>query len=253
MEFKQLGSLTDLYLTSRANQRFQTLGMDSPRYCRDIAHYNACRDNITYEFNSRGFRDQEWPQDLASAVWCVGDSYTVGIGQPIQDIWCQQLEQDLQRRTINISMDGASNAWISRRASQILRTVGPDIMILHWSFLHRREDPCTDVSDELRRIWHQRDSDDLAEFERCVIEVENAKQHTLLLHSTIPNFSANPVIRQAFLRRLVGKRALPDLQQLDFGRDGYHYGRATVQQLINHISCNLYLHRSPQYSNSPMS
>jgi hypothetical protein len=239
MESNQLGPLSDLCLASRANQRFQTLGMDSPQYCRDSRHYAACQDKITYEFNSRGFRDQEWPEDLASAIWCVGDSYTVGIGQPLQDIWCQQLSQLLKQRTINISMDGASNAWISRRAAQILREIAPGIMILHWSFLHRREDPRADVSDELRRIWHQRDSDDLAEFQRCVCAVENANQHTVIIHSTIPGFSPNPVIRQAFLRRLVGRRALPDLQQLDYGRDGYHYGPATVRHLINHVSNTL--------------
>ena len=234
-----MGPLEDLYLTSRAGVTVSNTGMDSPGHCRDIAHYSAYPHDISYQYNSRGFRDEEWPRDLEQAVWCVGDSYTVGIGQAFAEIWCRQLMLAMHCRTINISMDGASNAWISRRAAQILREVQPRTLILHWSFLHRREDSRTDLSDELRRIWHERQSDDLAEFERCVESVEAANLGSQVIHSTIPNFSPNPVIRQVFLRRRVGRRALPDLAQLDHGRDGYHYGAHTVRRLVDNIMATL--------------
>lgn len=228
-------ALQDLCLPSRANQVLTALGMDSEKYCRDRNHFHACRDQIDYKFNSRGFRDQEWPHDVDSAIWCVGDSYTVGIGQPFAAIWPQQLATITGKRTINISMDGASNAWIARRAQQILHTIQPAVMILHWSFLHRREDADADLTDELRRVWHSKIDDDLDEFQRCVSLVEQARGHSLVLHSTIPLFSPNAVVRQVFLRRCVGDRALPELVMQDHGRDGYHYGPKTTQQLVNNV------------------
>ena len=239
MESRDLGPLADLCLQSRAGVCINNTGMDSLQFCRDRAHYRACRSDISYQFNSRGFRDHEWLGDLSTAIWCLGDSFTVGIGQPFAEIWPQQLTQTLDQRTINVSMDGASNAWIARRAQQILTEIQPRIMILHWSFLHRREDSDTHSSDEDRRIWHVRDSDDIVEFQRCIDQVEKARGNSLLLHSTIPGFSPNLVVRQVMLRRCVGRRAMPDLEFADHGRDGYHYGPRSTGRLVNYLASSI--------------
>ena len=78
---------------------------------------------ITYNYNSRGFRDQEWPDsmtELREATWCVGDSFTVGLGSPVTHTWPNVLQQTLQKKTINVSMDGASNNLIARKVLKIL-------------------------------------------------------------------------------------------------------------------------------------
>ena len=134
--------LPDFVLPSRVNQAWSYSGMDSPELCQDKKHFESYPHNITYCYNSRGFRDAEWPDDLEelqSAIWCVGDSFTVGIGSPLTHSWPSVLQQQSQCRTINVSMDGASNNWIARHVVKILTAIEPKTLIIHWSYLHRRE------------------------------------------------------------------------------------------------------------------
>ena len=136
--------LADLQLPSRVNQVWATSGMDDSQHCVDLYHYRNYPHNIEYRYNSRGFRDAEWPDDLQSAVWCLGDSFTVGLGSPLDHTWPWILQQRLQRRTINISMDGGSNQWMARRACDIIAAVQPNVMVIQWSYTHRSEQ-CDDA------------------------------------------------------------------------------------------------------------
>ena len=134
--------LPDFVLPNRVNQCWQYSGIDDPNQCLDKKHFESYPHDVTYHYNSRGFRDAEWPSlssELAAAVWCVGDSFTVGLGSPLAHTWPNILQQQSQCRTINVSMDGASNNWIARHSSKILTTINPKILIIHWSYLHRRE------------------------------------------------------------------------------------------------------------------
>ena len=134
--------LDDLILPSRANQIWQYSGMDCLERCIDRKHFKKYPYSVEYRYNTRGFRDNEWPDDLCElkqAIWCIGDSFTVGVGQPFDHIWPQILQKETQCRTINIAMDGASNNWISRRALDIVRTINPQHLVIMWSYVERRE------------------------------------------------------------------------------------------------------------------
>lgn len=147
--------LPELKLPSRVNQRWDFSGMDSIERCANKHHFRCYPHPVEYCYNSRGFRDQEWPsnmEELKQAVWCVGDSYTVGIGSPLMHTWPMQLAELSQRRTINVSMDGASNEWIARTVTNIIDTVDPANIVIMWSFTHRRENTDTTLSDEDRRM-----------------------------------------------------------------------------------------------------
>lgn len=144
--------LKDLILPETADQRLLYTGIDSATYCIDLAHFNEYPFTVSYEYNSRGFRDREWPgniDDLANAVWCLGDSFTVGLGVPWAHTWPQQLERTSPVVTINVSMDGASNDWLARTAIKIFEAIGPVRMAIMWSFLHRRE------LQDSRSHWHR--------------------------------------------------------------------------------------------------
>lgn len=164
MEFDTLGQwmiLPDLVLPSRANRHWQYSGGDSLDQCLDRKHFLDYPHRVEYDYNSRGFRDREWPHDmeeLRSATWCIGDSFTVGIGQPLAHIWPVVLAERQKQRTINVSMDGASNDWIYRRALNVMCSVAPAQMIVMWSYTHRRESPRNDLSDEQRLIFATRSS-----------------------------------------------------------------------------------------------
>lgn len=134
--------LPDFVLTSRQNQVWKESGMDSLKNCIDKQHFKSYPHQIEYRYNTRGFRDQEWPDDidkLQNAIWCIGDSFTVGIGSPREHIWPYILQQQTGIRTINVSMDGASNNWIARRCIDVIKNINPKTIIAQWSYIERRE------------------------------------------------------------------------------------------------------------------
>lgn len=144
--------LPNFILPDRINRHWKFSGMDSFEYCKDKQHFLNFPYKIIYDYNSRGYRDQEWPDDidqLKSAIWCIGDSFTVGIGSPQEHTWTWLLQQRLKNRTINVSMDGASNNWISRQVVDIIHAVSPKNIVIHWSYLHRREYS----AEEAKNVW----------------------------------------------------------------------------------------------------
>jgi len=145
--------LPDFVLPSRINQTWSYSGIDSSEDCLDKKHFESYPHDITYNYNSRGFRDAELPDTvevLLSAIWCVGDSFTVGIGSPLEHTWPWILQQSTQRRTINVSMDGASNMWIARKSLDILHQINPSYLIVQWSYISRRE---KDLDANLEKSW----------------------------------------------------------------------------------------------------
>jgi len=183
--------LPDLILPSRANQRWKYSGMDSLDECRDRQHFPNYPYPIEYVYNSRGFRDTEWPtslKELQEAVWCFGDSFTVGIGQPLEHIWPNVLAQRINKRTINVSMDGASNDWILRRIFDIVRCINPKTIIVMWSYVHRQESPNTLLDDEQRKIQSSNDTH-YEDMQKWLIQVSELKKIPVkVIQSCIPDF-----------------------------------------------------------------
>ena len=188
--------LPDLILPSRVNQTWLDSGIDAIGSCLDKKHFQNYPHKISYNYNSRGFRDQEWPEsidDLRQAVWCIGDSFTVGHGSPITHTWPTRLSSTIGRRVINISMDGASNDWIARRAHEIARALNPVNMVIMWSYFHRRESNKQLLDDEKRRLHFDRrsvahdnnDRQDWENFLKCKQLVDQA--HVDAIHLLIPD------------------------------------------------------------------
>jgi hypothetical protein len=149
--------LPELKLSSRINKFWNFSGIDDINSCKDKKHFLSYPYTITYEYNSRGFRDHEWPEslkELKNAVWCIGDSFTVGLGSPKEHTWPFCLSKITGRRVINVSMDGASNEWISRIAKSIIRAIDPINIVIMWSYTHRREHSNALLNDEDRRMFY---------------------------------------------------------------------------------------------------
>jgi hypothetical protein len=223
--------LDDLKLPSRSNRCWKYSGLDSYDECIDKKHFLKYPYEINYDYNSRGFRDSEWPNsilDLSESIWCVGDSFTVGLGQPYEHIWPQILQKRLKKRTINISMDGASNDWILRRTKQIIDEVNPKKLIIMWSYLHRRENPNIYLSDEDRRLfWEQSPSStDLSDYfywkdQLCQIN-EISKN---IIQFTIPNYCLWPNTSDDII----------PVPQLDWARDRYHFDIKTSEWIVDQV------------------
>jgi hypothetical protein len=166
---------------------------DNPKRVYNHKHFRNYPHKVDYCFNSRGFRDSEWPisiEQLEKSIWCVGDSATVGVGNPIEHTWVYMLAQKTGRRAINVSMIRASNNWISRKAKHILQQINPTHMVIQWSFFSRRESDNLSLSDLDRQIHHDPRlelSVDIENFKACLQSVESIKGNTVLIHSIIPD------------------------------------------------------------------
>jgi len=169
--------------------------MDSEKSCLDRQHFENYAHPVEYSFNSRGFRDQEWPvgiDQLSDCVWCLGDSFTVGIGSPLEHTWPYLLSKKIQQRTINVSMDGASNDWIARKSRCILQEIKPKHMIIMWSYLSRREIQNTGLSDEQRRLQFDigsLETKDTENFKSCVTSVLACQGTTNIIMYLVPKFA----------------------------------------------------------------
>ena len=182
-----------MILPELANRQFDYSGIDSLNNCLDRELFIHWPHTIDYKYNSRGFRDQEWPQDLESAVWCLGDSFTVGLGSCFAHTWPQQLSQHSRRRVINVAMDGASNNWIARTACDTYDLARPSNIVIMWSYLHRRERPDGDLSDLDRRLQYVQSTDtqDFENFNSCRKKVHAHCADSNLTELIIPNFCNN--------------------------------------------------------------
>jgi hypothetical protein len=185
--------LPDFVLPSRVNQTWSYSGMDSLESCLDKKYFASYPHDISYNYNSRGFRDDEWPNDLKelqSAIWCVGDSFTVGLGSPIEHTWPWLLGATTGQRVINISMDGASNQWISRCVNLIQKEIGPKNITVMWSYVHRREHENQNLNSEQRRLFNVRSNDleDLLNFKDCLAIINHSNTVQLAIPEYGPTF-----------------------------------------------------------------
>jgi lysophospholipase L1-like esterase len=183
--------LPDFILPSRVNQCWEYSGIDSFERCLDKNHFKQYPHAVIYNYNSRGFRDQEWPdssEELKQAIWCIGDSFTAGIGSPIEHTWPWLLQKQTGRRVINISMDGASNNWIARRTNLIQKEINPTNIVVMWSYLHRRESDNQKVSDEQRIIQsiNSTNNEDASNFADCINLIKNNSVTQLIIPEYAP-------------------------------------------------------------------
>jgi len=214
-------------------------GIDSLESCVDRQHFLNYSKKITYEYNSRGFRDTEWPEDLSEVIWCVGDSFTMGLGQPYEETWPYLLEKKIGKRCINLGEDGCSNDTIALRAQEIYKLYKPEIIVVMWSYLHRRRVDNENVHFDKKDFGLEKD---LENFKKNFIEVNalNCK----ILNLLIPNILAlNTGLKNFEFPKYVFKKKLclkkDDLKkidcipQLDYARDYHHFDTKTSEHLVN--------------------
>ncbi len=238
--------LQDLILFYKRNLTTNTSGIDSLALCPNKDHFKNFKYDVAYKYNSRGFRGKEWPETIEeaqSAIWCIGDSFTVGLGSPYDHTWTQVLQQKSNKQTVNVSMDGASNEWISKTAIKILNEVKPVNMVLMWSYIHRRHSmfgrkPVKLVDDELSRQHYinSTDIEDLENFSQCVRSLLPWKEQTNFIHLTIPGYAPLSLVDQghAILRQHYNN-VVPYFKNLDFARDFHHFDLLTSQHVVTEM------------------
>lgn len=241
------GILQDLCIPELANVSVTETGIDSYDQCQDQEHFKKFPYPVHYQYNSRGFRDQEWPstlQELKDAVWAVGDSFTSGVGSPLAHTWTTVLAHSANRQVINISLDGASNDWIARRCCDIYHELQPPNIVIMWSYTHRRESSDKRLSDMQRRIFHNESTwlEDYENFKQCRQQVQDCCTNSNIVELVIPGWQ--PVLSSPHRAddRLLSQQLqdqllvnLIEVPKLDLARDGHHFDIKTVQWLVPQI------------------
>lgn len=231
--------LRNVQIPEFAFERRLFSGMDSFNDCMDKKHFVNYKKEVNYKYNSRGFRDNEWPtSNLDECIWCFGDSFTVGLGQPQHETWPNILHNNLKSRTINVSLDGASSDWISRQVIYVLKEIQPKNIIIQWSYLHRRESPNNELSDADRRIRQtELSSNDITNFLENLANINHANVCTNIIHSWIPRASNNENKFKLLIKILDNSELHLNYttynEQDDFARDHHHYDILTSNSYVN--------------------
>ena len=125
--FKRSSNYTNKY------SGFDTPGFSSP----DFNEYPI--QDFDYQFNSWGFRGPEYDQYVGKAVnICLGDSFTVNVGGPVEHSWCSELAKHFDIPTLNLGMDGAGNDAIKLVYTRACKLFDVQDTFVMYSFLHRR-------------------------------------------------------------------------------------------------------------------
>jgi hypothetical protein len=209
---------------------YPTSGPDCLKLCLNKTHFKNYSKKITYQYNSNGFRDKEWPTNLSDVIWCLGDSFTVGLGQPIKETWPSLLEKKSKKRCLNLGEDGCSNDTICLRAQEICKLYNPKLIIIMWSYFHRRRRKNQDIHFDKNNFGNDKDAKNFLKNFNIV-----KKLPTQTLNLLIPNAFTN---NKKHMNYFLTKNNLKDIlvfDQLDYSRDYHHFDIKTSEFVCNLI------------------
>ena len=128
------------YFKQSANYSDKYSGMDCLEKCCDKEWFkNYPIQDFDYKFNSWGFRGPEYNQYIGKPVnICLGDSFTVNVGGPIEHSWPSLLQEKFDIPCLNLGIDGAGNDTIRLVYDRACEIFDVQKTFVVYSFLHRR-------------------------------------------------------------------------------------------------------------------
>ena len=136
---KAFFNLQRLPIYMPANHRSQWfLSDDEANFEKAKGQSIYSRDDVTYEFNSHGFRSVEFEHDPdAINILIVGESNSIGVGLPFDDIWFNTLGKQLKYKHgvdrvkfFNMSMSGITLDYMAMLVNQAYDVLKPDFVIV---------------------------------------------------------------------------------------------------------------------------
>lgn len=196
--------LPNIIVPRLVNKKFRFYSPDTQSDCQDLKHFKKYPYDISYEFNSRGFRDVEWPNDLENAIWCLGDSATIGVGAPIAHSWPSQLTRLTGIPTINLGIRAIDNHTISDIAREIITNLQPRNVLILWSFFERRPVGSihTNIVDLSKQLIVENELDHYDYFTKCILNLDSISSKTNIVHGLIPNSTDYIWNDECVLRRI---------------------------------------------------
>ena len=130
--------------SGQRDQVFQNLGTrwKTDKYCSDQS--GSCE----YQFNTLGFRGDEFAPNAKFTVFIFGESDAFGLGVAYEVSWAVQVARakaksagftEQQTCIMNFAESGASNTYIARMLATQCRLVRPDLVLVHTAVSKRTE------------------------------------------------------------------------------------------------------------------
>jgi len=130
------------YFKSTSNYTNKFSGMDHPSQSANNTSKKFWEypvQDFDYQYNSWGFRGTDYKQYIGKPVnICLGDSFTVNLGGPVEHSWCSQLAKHFDIPTVNLGMDGAGNDAIKLVYNRACKVFDVQNTFVMYSYLHRR-------------------------------------------------------------------------------------------------------------------
>jgi hypothetical protein len=147
MNLQSIIPRSDMPRTRRAGER-KLLWLDTDsleEFQRRGGHPLYGEGDVTYSFNSHGYRCPEFEPGADVRMISIGCSNTLGVGLPQQALFHEQFAERLRKElsaTVvnwNLSMGGASNDYICRTLYLAVPQLNPHIVLVNFTYLPRRE------------------------------------------------------------------------------------------------------------------
>lgn len=199
------------------------------------------RETVNYSFNSHGFREIEWNNEmLSNSIWCFGDSQTAGVGNHKEQTWVHQLEIQIGIKTLNMGIAGSSNDTAARTISSAVNYARPRAICWLVAAPNRREIISVDgkltlfpmilkfIDPTLDKKLFTQYMDSVDSISDCVNYDRN-----LLLVKSICNSMSIPLITADFTVPVM------PLAKTELALDNEHLGPGLQKQIANFFSNEL--------------
>jgi len=142
--------LNEIYFKSPlynfANQEIEWLPMDTKELFQKnlktkkdlLEKYNWIDRKFTYQFNSKGFRCDEFEENQNCVIF-LGCSFTMGIGLPIEKVWTSLVAKKLKLKCYNLGVGGGSCDTAFRLGYYYIPKLKPKLVVFLRPDLDRLE------------------------------------------------------------------------------------------------------------------
>jgi hypothetical protein len=184
---------------------------------------NGWIDNpVTYDFNSDGFRCDEFSQD--PGILFLGCSFTLGIGVHVEQVWPELVSQQLNMQCFNLGQGGASADTAFRFCQGWIDKILPKIIVFALPPDDRIELIVNGRAQDLSPAWSWCDhySNYLKDW---IIDDDNANLNQLKNKLAIKMLCQDRGIKYVEIDpHAISSRMRGHTFPMDFGRDLMHPG-----------------------------
>lgn len=128
-KIKGYAGKTVTWCPSDSEDRFEQNVAD-PKQLARLDKFGWTRDNVSYTFNSEGFRADEFTGGAHDSIVFLGCSLTIGIGMTLEHTWAYKVASSLGLRRYNLGVGGGGPDMCFRLAHHWIPRLRPKYVVM---------------------------------------------------------------------------------------------------------------------------